>query len=77
MPVQVTIHEHSPLIVHVSHEMLSVEDGRVKEHVGTHPPPVQVHAEKGASLVPENYPIYIQHGDDAEYEVSSQICGLI
>ena len=77
VPVQVTVHQHSPLVMHMSHEVLGVEDGRVQEYVGADPASIKVDAEKGAPLVAEYHSIYIEHGDDPEHEVAPQICRLI
>ena len=46
MPVQITIHKYTSLIMHVSHEMLSVEDGRVEEYIGAYPSPIKVDSQE-------------------------------
>jgi hypothetical protein len=59
MPVQVTVHKHTSLIMHVSHEMLSIKYGRVQEYIGTDPPPIKVDSQEWTPLVAENNSIYI------------------
>ena len=59
MPVKVEKHQDTPLIMHVSHKLFCIEDGRVQENVRRDPSAVQVDPKQRAPLVAVDHAVYI------------------
>ena len=69
MTMQVTVHEDLAFLVLLLDKLFGVVDGGVEEFGWIFPPPVQVTASQGATIIPVNHPIWIEHWDHFEYEV--------
>ena len=74
--MQVKVHLHFTFRLEPLHELLREEDRRVQLTTGFEPTTIEIYTQQAAPVVAMDDPIRVQHWDNLEHEVPSQVLGI-